>query len=203
MTEIFQHKFYRQLENQVSFAEANIARNDDMVIYELDEAPTAPTYTPKRSMLDVDSEPTEAETDVVLPMTMYHLSDSTSSYQSNKFTLWPAIFSLNKEEASSYDEILRKVLITVSNQATADIDDILMKSESESDPSSPTDFTQISDATKSGSDVQTESLDEDYVDVKMANSDEPVSWREKGAPIPDALRDLFKIYFGESPNYQP
>jgi ubiquitin carboxyl-terminal hydrolase 4/11/15 len=205
LTEIFQHKFYRTLENQMSLAEASIASRDDMVIYELENVPTARLSAPKRhSMLNIDpDEPDSAESDInaVLPIPMYHLDASGSSYSSNRFTLWPAMFSLTKDEASSYDEILRKCLIAVSNQTTKDIDEILIKHETDSNDSSPPDYTEVSmtsDAAKSGSDLQTESLDEDYVDVKMSTNEElNTSWREKGTPIPEALRSLFKVMYGK------
>jgi ubiquitin carboxyl-terminal hydrolase 4/11/15 len=221
MTEIFSQKLYRVMEDHTSLPEANIQTRDDMVIYELEDEPTNWPPPPKkfRSMLEVDAKddtPPQKDVNERQLVMIQHRSVSQHSYSHNKsIVLWPTFITVTKEEASNYDEILRKILRAVSNQSHRDLDELVeiaaRKTESDNtDSESPPEYVEGEmsvDEEKAGdSNVEAESLDDDdFVDVKMTNSDDsqqdspPIStsqvphWLEKGAPIPDILRKLFEV----------
>jgi ubiquitin carboxyl-terminal hydrolase 4/11 len=221
MTEIFSQKLYRVMEDQISLPEANIQTRDDMVIYELEDEPTNWPSPPKkfRSMLEVDAKedtPPQKDVNEHQLVMIQHRSVSQHSYSHNKnIVLWPTFITVTKDEVSNYDEILRKILRAVSNQTQRDLDELVESAarnaeSDDTDSDSPPEYVEgnmsVDEEKAEDSNIKTESLDdEDFVDVKMTNSDdsqndtEPISpsqsphWLEKGAPIPDVLRNLFEV----------
>lgn len=219
ITEIFSQKLYRVMDNQTSIPEANIQSRDDMVIYELEEQPTNYPPPPRkyRSMLDVDSKEESPPKDVneqQLVMMLHRAASSHSYSYSKSVVLWPNFIMLNKEEASSYDEILRKILLAVSSQTVRDLDGVVVqdgKDEFDVDDDSPPEYVEgdMSMDEEKHSNIKAESLeDEDFVDVKMTSGDDsqPATsespstphWSQKGAPIPESLRNLFEICYAPS-----
>jgi ubiquitin carboxyl-terminal hydrolase 4/11/15 len=118
MVEIFSHKIYRVMEDRVSIAEANMQQRDDMVIYELEDAPT--NYPPKkRSMLDVSGE--EVDNSHQLVMVLHRIAGAAQ--YNNNAVLWPTFIMLSPEETTDYDLVVRKVLRAVANQTQVDLDE--------------------------------------------------------------------------------
>jgi ubiquitin carboxyl-terminal hydrolase 4/11 len=219
MAEIFSQKLYRVMDDQTSVPEANIQTRDDMVIYELEDEPTNWPPPPKkyRSMLEIDAKDEEVQKDMnerQLVMIQHRATSQHSYSHSKSIVLWPNMIMINKEEASNYDEILRKVLQAVSNQSTRDFDELIaaaadansIESDDTESESTPDYDMAVDDEKMPQSNVKAESLeDEDFVDVKMMNGydtqtsmqsaslSQSSHWREKGAPIPNVLRNLFEM----------
>ncbi|KAF2732115.1 UCH-domain-containing protein [Polyplosphaeria fusca] len=131
--EIYSHKFYRNLEDNKSIAECNIAHRDEIFFFELEYAPTnwPPRKKPVkfRSMLlpsasseeDVPSSDSPMADKMLVPV--FHRGPNTSSYRSQQWSmvLWPSYVVITREEAKDYDSILRKVLAKVGQMTTRDI----------------------------------------------------------------------------------
>jgi ubiquitin carboxyl-terminal hydrolase 4/11 len=219
MTEVFSNKLYRVMEDHVSLSEANIQNRDDMIIYELEDEPTNWPPPPKkfRSMLEVDAKedptPTKNIDEHQLVMVQHRSASHHSYTYSKNVVLWPTFITIDEKDTQDYDEILRKLLLAVQAQTTQNLDDFVASAtkhvESDKSPSeSPPEYVDVgmsadeSDSTM----VKAESVDDDdLVDVKMTNGDEtqsdteassptqPLHWSQRGAPIPDVLRNLFDI----------
>ena len=161
------------MEDRLSIAEANMQQRDDMVIYELEDVPT--NYpAKKRSMLDVNGEDHQVDNSRQLVMILHRIA-VTSQYN-NSPVLWPAFIMLSPEEATDYDEVMRKVLRAVANQTKLDLNEYVASKRSKDEESV----------------VATSVEDEpDYVDLGRPSNVSNVL--DKGAPIPEELADLFDI----------
>jgi ubiquitin carboxyl-terminal hydrolase 4/11/15 len=226
--ELFSHKVYRVFEDRTPVIEANLQARDDMVIYELEDVPTnyPPPKKKTRSMLDVDSkaEPdVESSEDERQLVTVLQRVASPARYSTSKgLALWPTMITLSKAEASSYDEILRKILRNVSNMTTRPFLDEFAAAESavdaqtseeDDDTVTSTDEDEDEDEDNSSADanVKTRSLmsEDGIIDVSMTDGDEATKRSQskspavilnynvlqKGAPIPAKYKELFDIRF--------
>jgi ubiquitin carboxyl-terminal hydrolase 4/11/15 len=170
MVEVFSHKIYRVMEDRLSIAEANMQQRDDMIIYELEDVPT--NYPKrKRSMLDVNRDDQQIDNTRQLVMILHRIA-VTSQYNNNP-VLWPTFITLSPEEATDYDEVMRKVLRAVSTQTKVDLNEYAASKRSKDEES-----------------VEARSVDSepDYVDLGP-----PANALEKGAPIPEELSNMFDI----------
>src|ERR1700744_2472039 len=141
-----------------------------MVIYELEDVPT--NYPPKkRSMLDVDGQDHQVDNSHQLVMIMHRIA-ITSQYNNNA-VLWPTFIMLSPEEATDYDEVMRKVLRAVANQTKVDLNEYVANKRSKDEES-----------------VVAASVDDepDYVDVSR-----PSNVLDKSPPTPHEPASLFDI----------
>ncbi|OCK78430.1 UCH-domain-containing protein [Lepidopterella palustris CBS 459.81] len=132
--EIYSHKFYRTLEDSKTIAESNIQARDDIVMYELDAAPTnfpppKKKHNKIRSMVSWNNASSEEDIPdsespladrMVVPI--FHRAQSHSTYSNSRsLKLWPSYILVTREEARDYDSILRKVLAKVSTMTSRPI----------------------------------------------------------------------------------
>ncbi|KAF2426597.1 UCH-domain-containing protein [Tothia fuscella] len=131
--EVFGHKFFRTVDDKQTIMEVSIGTRDDMIMYELDMAPSnfpAPKKKPKkpRSMLNLspDSGDDDIPTDdsplsdrMLVPV--FHRAQNNSYNTTRALTLTPTFITLTREDAQNYDEIYRKVLNQCANATTRDI----------------------------------------------------------------------------------
>lgn len=218
MAEIFSNKFFRTCEDKHAISEANIQVKDDMVLYELENVPT--NYPPPRrkkkhrSMLSFnhDSEDDIPDSDSPLADRMmvpiFHRASKRSNYASSfggskDVILWPSFVIINREEAKSMDEILRKVLGRVAVMTTRPFleeEDAVFGEDPEADTVITNDEDASSNVEPNVNACSVESED-DLVDVSM--NDRPAQTSpgqqppvlEPGAHIPDSLRNLFEMKF--------
>jgi ubiquitin carboxyl-terminal hydrolase 4/11/15 len=136
--EVFSHKFFRTVDDKQTIMEVNIGARDDMVMYELELAPSnfpSPKKKQKKykSMLSItadsgdDDIPENDESPLadrmMVPVFHRHIT-STSTYTnstSKSLTLTPSFITLTRAEAQNYEEIYRKVLGQCANSTTRDI----------------------------------------------------------------------------------
>ncbi|KAF2497990.1 UCH-domain-containing protein [Lophium mytilinum] len=132
--EIYSHKFYRTFEDSKTIAECNIMARDDLVMYELDAAPTNFPPPPKkknkgyRSMVSWkdSSEDELMGSDSPLADRMlvpvFHRVQNTNTYSgSMSLKLWPSYILITREEGKDYDSILRKIIAKVATMTTRSI----------------------------------------------------------------------------------
>jgi ubiquitin carboxyl-terminal hydrolase 4/11 len=218
MAEVYTHKFYRIFEDDPAISESNIADRDEIVMYELAEAPT--NFPPKkkknkfRSMVTFSNGSSDEEQTADSPFAdrlavpVFHRKPNRNSWSAD---LRPTFITLNREEAKDYDTILRKVVNSIAGMTTRDIlsdSDSPFKSSNGSDAVLTTDEDASSNT---DSRVQAHSVEgeESIVDVSMADAPEPsadqkmdtdqptqstvTSALEPGSFIPPELRGLFQM----------
>lgn len=218
MAEIFSSKFYRTCDDKQTISEANIQAKDEMVLYELEDVPTnfpAPRKKKKlRPMISLnrDSEDDVSDSDSPLAERMmvpiFHRAlkrnNYSNSYSGNKdVTLWPSYVIINREEAKSIDEILRKVLgrvAVMTSRPFLEEEDAFSRDDLEADAVITTDEDASSNVEPNINARSVESED-DLVDVSMNDRPDPTSSGqqprvlEPGAPISDTLRSLFEMKY--------
>ncbi|KAF2875376.1 hypothetical protein BDV95DRAFT_565032 [Massariosphaeria phaeospora] len=204
-SEVYNHKFYRVLEDSKTIAECNIAQRDDIFLYELDNVPT--NWPPKkksqkyRSMLftnasseeDIPASSSPLGDKIVVPI--FHRGPSTASYRSTQWSLqlWPSYIVVTREEAKDYDTILRKVLGKVAQMTTRPILTELAGTSSDqirndSDAVLTTDEDICPDGDPRVQDRSVEGED-NLVEVTMTEAAEPPMRRSSNQDsIPEVLR---------------
>jgi ubiquitin carboxyl-terminal hydrolase 4/11/15 len=225
MAEVFGHKFFRTVEDKQTIMEINIGIRDDMLIYELDDAPTnfpAPKRKSKkmRSMLTIGGYDTE-EDDIPeadsplserLMVPVFHRAQINNYGASKSLVLTPSFITLSREEAQDYDEVYRKIL---GQAAILTTKDIFADAESSPDDAESieqdTVITTEEDASSTAEpSIQARSVESEdgIVDITMAGNDlaesEPARLNflrpkppgmETGGSIPQQLRDLFELKY--------
>jgi ubiquitin carboxyl-terminal hydrolase 4/11/15 len=217
MAEVFSKKFYRTVEDKQTIVEANIQPRDEMILYELDEAPTnfpAPKKKKKsnayRTMLFMNDDDEEAEIpgdeDKMGDVMMVPVFQRTQSTYGNSRSLvnTPFFITVNRTEAKNYLEIFRKVLARIASMTTRDF---VHELGTETASSSGDDANEDEDSGSAvDADVQTRSVESEdgIVEVSLSNgastngkaadaSRTPESVLDTGAPIPPALLSLFGL----------
>ena len=214
MAEVFSKKFYRTVEDKQTIAEANIQPRDDMVLYELDEAPTnfpPPKRKKKsgyRSMLswnnddDEEAEIPGDDSPMADVMMVPVFQRAVNQYGSSKqLANTPFFVTVNRDEARNFQDIFRKILARVASLTSRDF----LHELSLDDASSNDDEEQEHNGEDSGSStesgVQARSVDSEEGVVEVSLSNKPstnghgssTSVLEPGVPIPKALLDLFEL----------
>jgi ubiquitin carboxyl-terminal hydrolase 4/11/15 len=226
MAEIFSSKFYRTCDDKQTISEANIQPKDEMVLFELEDVPTnfpAPKKKKKlRSMLSL-SHDSDDDSDSNSPLAdrmmvpIFHRAlkrnNYSNSYSGSKdVTLWPSYVIINREEAKSIDEILRKVLgrvAVMTSRPFLEEDEVISREDPEADTVITTDEDASSNVDPNINARSVESED-DLVDVSMNDRPTPTSSGqqprvlEPGAHISDTLRSLFEMkYLPAGPEMVP
>ncbi|TKA67109.1 hypothetical protein B0A49_11932 [Cryomyces minteri] len=236
--EIYSHKFYKLLEDNKTIAETSISDTDEIVLYELDDIPTnfpgpSPQHNKVRSMVtygNTSSDEEKPDPDsprgdrMVVPVFHRVLRNHSKGLK-----LWPSFVLLTRDEAKSYDEVLRKVLAKVATMTSRDVlseDSTFAQSRNDFD----TVLTTEEDASSmEGPKVTTTSIESEdgIVDVSMSDAPDPVAARglenvegtltheaaqgasslpsvlQPGSFIPPSLQGLFEMKYFKEKNAVP
>lgn len=197
--ESYKNKFFKVFDNTDVISDVNISANDIVVIYELTEKPTNykaekkkkfSLYTNRDSEPKVDPDGPEADQLLVPVYHRYTKRGTNSGRQMRQFFGHPSFVVLSRQERSSYDGVLRKVLPQVSNMTSLDIfsdeKDIGSESAQEDSDTLVIDEDERSHSpSASGNSVQGE---EGLVDVSMREASP--STEQKPKTQASALEDL-------------
>jgi ubiquitin carboxyl-terminal hydrolase 4/11/15 len=124
--EIFNHRFYKIAYDTQTLSELEFSSTDILCMYELPESPTNASVMPKRratyrSVYNDSSNDDLPGMDTPLAETMaimvFH-SASTGRNSSASLALNPTFVTITREEARSYDAIMRRVLASVATMTT-------------------------------------------------------------------------------------
>lgn len=137
-TEVYNSRFYRMFDNQVSLADAQIESSDEVAMFEVESVPTS--YSADfhranqgyRSMLFSSRRDEDAQLAgdfkspkgdrILVPIYNRVLPPkSNNNYARPTLKGHPGYVVINREEAYDYDAILKKVLACVANLTTRDI----------------------------------------------------------------------------------
>ncbi|KAI9755649.1 MAG: CSN-associated deubiquitinating enzyme Ubp12 [Lichina confinis] len=181
--EIYKHKVFKAYED-VNCVSDVIQQNDEVAVFELDQAPTnwppppekprrtRPILTYSNSDDDEDAQrwdPAVSER-VLVPIFHRYARDPRSRNPSWAQVGVPVYIVLNKEEAMDFDVILRKILLKVDTLTTVD----LFQDESSDSSNGPEDDVVVlttSDDTDSSAEVRTKTQsvegEDDMVSVSI------------------------------------
>jgi ubiquitin carboxyl-terminal hydrolase 4/11 len=218
--EIYKQKFYKMFDNVTTIAEHNIQGPDQVGIYEVEAVPTSydPNKQKKGSGLSLSNSTTNEIPDLDTPgadrvlIPLFHRLPKIGNSRRGYFFGPPSYIVVNRDEAKSHDEVLRKVLGNVAGMTTMAIlkddgDGIFSMTTPED---SDTVVMNDDDTISSDSHVQVESVEgeEGLVDVSMRDAGDAarpsIERSQSKAPtvlrhgqfIPAKLQNLFemKIY---------
>jgi ubiquitin C-terminal hydrolase/ankyrin repeat protein len=133
-SEVYNHKFYRHLNDADTLAESNINQREDIYLYELDGVPSNWPPPRKKNKRTFTSSVWNHDTDDDIPDYMdphhdrvltpiFHRAPNTPSCQAQRWSLrlWPSYILIDREEAKDYDTILKKVLGEIAQMTTRQI----------------------------------------------------------------------------------
>lgn len=215
MAESYKSKFYRMFDDVTAISEANIQSGDIICLYEVESVPT--NYDPKKqkkttfySSKDKDEIPdvnSPAADRLLVPIFNRVVKSSTSRQRT--FFGEPCYVVITREDAKSYDGVLRKVLGKVATMTTKHIldEDVLSHPAITTPEDSDTVVMHDDDHSSDSNPIQTASVDgeDGFVDVSMKNTADgrvststskkstPHSVLEPGSFIPPILQNLFQI----------
>ena len=215
IAESYKSKFYRMFDDVTVLSEANIQSADIICLYEVESVPT--NYDPRKqrktsfySNKDKEEIPeiNSPAADRLLVPIFNRVVKSPNSRQRTFFGE-PCYVVITREDARTYDGVLRKVLGKVATMTTKDIlaDDVLAN-QSVTTPEDPDTVVMHDDDHSSDSNqIQTASVDgeDGFVDVSMKNTTDnslpaPTATKPKlhpvlqpGSFIPPILQNLFQI----------
>ncbi|KAH2613731.1 hypothetical protein KXW93_003231 [Aspergillus fumigatus] len=222
MAEIYKCKFYKMFDNSASIADCQIGQGDDIAIFEVESVPT--NYNPDKRQKsyfsygrsdyeEIPSFDSPKADRMLVPIFNRHYrpkSNNSGNMQRSLFGA-PLYVIISREEALSYDAILRKVLEAVATLTTRDIlNEANIKNADEqggTQEDSDTVVMNEDDAHSADSKIKTSSVDgeDGLVDVSMrdasdetdtpspqdAKCDNAVS--SPGSSIAPGLRSLFDM----------
>ncbi|KAH3203006.1 hypothetical protein KXV64_008724 [Aspergillus fumigatus] len=222
MAEIYKCKFYKMFDNSASIADCQIGQGDDIAIFEVESVPT--NYNPDKRQKsyfsygrsdyeEIPSFDSPKADRMLVPIFNRHYrpkSNNSGNMQRSLFGA-PLYVIISREEALSYDAILRKVLEAVATLTTRDIlNEANIKNADEqggTQEDSDTVVMNEDDAHSADSKIKISSVDgeDGLVDVSMrdasdetdtpspqdAKCDNAVS--SPGSSIAPGLRSLFDM----------
>lgn len=218
-SEVYNHKFYRHLDDGDTIAESNIGQRDEIFIYELEDVPSnwpppkkkKKAYTYSMFSHDSDEEipdPADAHHDRVL-IPIIHRAPNIASYRAPQWALqlWPSYILIDREEARSYDAILKKVLGKVAQMTTRPIfaessgaslaqsrssSDVVLTTEEDASPDSD---PRVQDGSVEGEDNMVEVTMTEPTETADDPSpiDEMPEMLKPGGFIPPGFRNLFEM----------
>lgn len=209
-SEVYNHKFYRHLEDKATIAETNIGTRDDIFLYELDNVPSnwpAPkkkgakykTILSQSSDDEIPDSASPLHDRIIVPV--FSRGPNMSTYKSNNHTmaLWPFFVVLTREEAKDNDTILRKLLAKVAQMTTRPIlselgdnqprsgSDVVVTSEEDASPNGD---PRVSDRSVEGEDL----VEVTMTDVtEQTSEDETPEVLQPGSFIHPEFRTLFEV----------
>ena len=215
MAESYKSKFYRMFDDVTVISEANIQSADIICLYEVESVPT--NYDPRKqrktsfySSKDKEEIPeiSSPAADRLLVPIFNRVVKSSSSRQRTFFGE-PCYVVITREDAKTYDGVLRKVLGKVATMTTKNIlaDDVLANPSVTTPEDSDTVVMHDDDHSSDSNQIQTASVDgeDGFVDVSMKNTVDdslPASTAMKpkahpalqpGSFVPPILQNLFQI----------
>ncbi|KAL4864841.1 hypothetical protein BDV12DRAFT_175600 [Aspergillus spectabilis] len=212
MSEIYKCKFYKMFDNTTSIAECQIGENDEIGIFEVESVPT--NYNPDKatktsyfsygrsSYEEVPTFDSPKADRMIISIFNRTERQQRSNYRPQRsFFGVPSYVVINREEATDYDSILRKVLAEVATMTTMDFfEDGIAEQEAAED--SDTVIMNEDDAESADSKIKTTSIDgeEGMVDVSMRDASDQADTAHEYAPapglessIPAKFHNLFEI----------
>ncbi|KAI9376075.1 hypothetical protein BJX61DRAFT_491973 [Aspergillus egyptiacus] len=214
MSEIYKCKFYKMFDNKASIADCQISDNDEIGIFEVESVPTnydadkATTksfYSYGRSSYDeIPSFDSPKADRVIISIFNRNKRQRPTGYRAERqFFGVPSYIIINREEATDYDAILRKVLAQVATMTTRDfLNEVVPEEKQETAEDSDTVVMNEDDA-DSDDKIKTASVDgeEGMVDVSMhdasdqtdAASQEDSTAAPFESSIPARFHSLFEL----------
>jgi ubiquitin carboxyl-terminal hydrolase 4/11 len=215
MAESYKSKFYRMFDDLTVISEANIQSADIICLYEVELVPT--NYDPKKQKKTtfLSSKEKEEIPDIDSPaadrllVPIFNRVVKSSNSRQRTFFGEPCYVVITREDARTYDGVLRKVLGKVATMTTMNIldDDVLANASITTPEDSDTVIMHDDDLSSDSNQIQTTSVEgeDGFVDVSMKNTTDgsmPTSTTEKptrhsvlqsGSFIPPILQNLFQI----------
>ncbi|KAL4785395.1 hypothetical protein BJX76DRAFT_347041 [Aspergillus varians] len=197
MSEIYKFKFYKMFDNTSSIAECQIGENDEIAMFEVESAPT--NYNPDKpaksssyfsygrsSYGEVPSFDSPKADRMII--SLFHRHERQTAYRPQRqFFGVPSYVIINREEATDYDSILRKVLAQVAPMTTRNfLHEEVADEQHEAAEDSDTVIMNEDDAESADSKIKTTSVDgeEGMVDVSMRDASDQTD----AAPSEDSTR---------------
>ncbi|KAL2863429.1 putative ubiquitin-specific protease UBP12 [Aspergillus lucknowensis] len=215
MSEIYKCKFYKMFDNTSSIADCQIGDNDEIGIFEVESVPT--NYNPDKpakstfysysrsSYEEVPSFDSPKADRMIISIFNRHERQRVGAYRSNhQFFGVPSYVIINREEATDYDSILRKVLAEVATMTTRDFlnEEVPDDQQEPSVEDSDTVIMNEDDAESADDKIKTTSIDgeEGMVDVSMRDvSDQPDAPQDSArtarlnSAVPARFHSLFEM----------
>ncbi|KAI5195426.1 cysteine proteinase [Aureobasidium subglaciale] len=136
LAEMFSHRFYKIAFDSQTLSELDFSPNDVLCMYELAEVPTNAAFMPKkqtsyRSFYNDSSDDALPGMDSPLAETMaIPVFHSKLDKRSSNLALNPTLVVVTREEAKSYDAILKRVLTSIAPMTTKRLpEDVLSKED--------------------------------------------------------------------------
>ncbi|KAL4791548.1 hypothetical protein BDV19DRAFT_370365 [Aspergillus venezuelensis] len=211
MSEIYKNKFYKMFDNTSSMAECQIGDNDDIGVFEVESVPTnynpdKPTkssyYSYGRSSYEEVPKFESPKADRMI-ISLFNRHDRQAAFRkSRQFFGVPSYIIINREEATDYDTILRKILAQIATMTTRDfLNEKMVEEQQETAEDSDTVIMNEDDAESGDSKIKTASVDgeDGMVDVSMRDADqedvkeEPTDASTLDSSIPARFHGLFDI----------
>ncbi|KAL4933316.1 putative ubiquitin-specific protease UBP12 [Aspergillus undulatus] len=209
MSEIYKNKFYKMFDNTSSMAECQIGDGDEIGVFEVESAPT--NYNPDKptrssyfsygrsSYEEVPSfDSPKADRMIISVFNRHHRQ--TAYRKQREFFGVPSYVIINREEATDYDAILRKILAEVATMTTKDfLNEKVVEEQQETEEDSDTVVMNEDDAESADSKIKTASVDgeEGMVDVSMRDADQgditEDSTPQLESSVPARFHSLFDI----------
>jgi ubiquitin carboxyl-terminal hydrolase 4/11 len=215
VSESYKNKFYKVFDNPLVLSEAGIQNSDVIMAYELESIPTNynPDKQPPKQQLymPLNKHSEDEEVDATSPgadrlmIPLFHrlVKNPTGRVASKPFFGLPTYIVLDRRQNSTYEGVLRRILISVASMSSKSLFD---KTDFERDLSPENSDTVImtDDGSASGPLAASEVGEDGYVDIKMNDSSDtkiddelPTTKAQKylgsGKPLPEQLFNLFDI----------
>jgi ubiquitin carboxyl-terminal hydrolase 4/11 len=215
MAESYKSKFYRMFDDVTTVSEANIQSADLICLYEVESVPT--NYDPKKQKKTTfySSKEKEEIPDINSPaadrllVPIFNRVVKSSNSRQRTFFGEPCYVVITREDAKTYDGVLRKILGKVATMTTKNIldDNILAHPPITTPEDSDTVVMHDDDQSSDSNQIQTASVEgeDGFVDVSVKNTADgsmPTSAAtnptthavlQPGSFIPPILQNLFQI----------
>lgn len=218
VSESYKHRFYKIFDNNISISEANIQAADTICVYELDSVPT--NYNPDKkkkfslySMRESDDELVDVNSPGAdrLLVPVYNRIVKNPDTKRPYFGE-PTYIIITREDAKSYDRVLKKLLGNVARMTTNDILNIGDSDDSGNGDEDSDTVVMADDGSNFGSKIpRAESVqgEDELVDVSMRDASqapESASLSDAnlhpvlrpGTHIPPQLKKMFRLSVGSS-----
>ncbi|KAF4553390.1 Ubiquitin carboxyl-terminal hydrolase-like protein 14 [Elsinoe fawcettii] len=213
VAEFFSQRLYKVWKDTEQVSE--ISQNDQIAVFEFDNAPTNITKTKSMQYRSFSSPRQDDIPDMDSPLAD-HMAVTVVNRTNNKShwgpTYQPLIVMISRDEAKEYDLILKKILAQLakytsrnflSEDAALPTQTSMSRKSSDSGLTSNTESPEPVDAKLSDRSVPSE---DEYVNVSMRDGSSPATATDDlpevlrpGAAIPAGLRSLFKVGYYSSP----
>lgn len=209
MSEIYKSKFYKMFDNVSSIADCQIGDSDEIGMFELESVPT--NYNPDKqttksyfsygrsSHEEVPSFDSPKADRMLIPIFNRHEGQRGYRTQRQFFGV-PSYVVINREEATDYDAILRKVLSEVATMTTRDfLNEQIETQQQETTEDSDTVIMNEDDAESADDKIKTTSVDgeEGMVDVSMRDTSDQAEGADDPtlahSSIPASFHRLFDM----------